>query len=87
MALHSLTEQIKAGCDSIDILDTVLKLREKRPKMVQTAEQYTFLYQALATFIRRWMAGDVDSLDHSSVGSDVVLDAGIDNFGFEHVLL
>ena len=87
MALHSLTEQIKAGCDSIDILDTVLKLREKRPKMVQTAEQYTFLYQALATFIRRWMTGDVDSVDQSSVGSDVVLDAGIDNFGFEHVLL
>lgn len=87
LALHSLTEQIKAGCDSIDILDTVLKLREKRPKMVQTAEQYTFLYQALATFIRRWMAGDVDSMDHFSVGSDVVLDAGIDNFGFEHVLL
>lgn len=87
MALHSLIEQIKAGCDSIDILDTVLKLREKRPKMVQTVEQYTFLYQALVTFIRRWMAGEVDSVVHSTVGSDIVLDAGIDNFGFEHVKL
>ena len=85
MALASLTEQIKAGNTNIDIMETVLKLREKRPKMVQTQEQYMFLYQAMSLFIRRWMTGD-DCTDFKTV-SDSVLDAGIDNFGFEHVKL
>ena len=66
-------------------METVLKLREKRPKMVQTQEQFLFLYQCLCVFIRRWSTGD-DSVEVNVV-SDTVLDAGIDNFGFEHVKL
>ena len=84
LALLSLTQQIQAGCDSVDIMQTVSQLREKRPKMVQTQEQYLFLYQCLAVFIRKWMNGE-DSVD-AYVG-DKVLDEGLDNFGFEHVKL
>ena len=57
---------------------------EKRPKMVQTQEQYHFLYQCIMVFIRQWMNG-ADIVD-GFVG-DRVLDAGVDNFGFEHVKL
>lgn len=85
LALASLTEQITSGYGTIDIMETVLKLREKRPKMVQTQEQYLFLYQCLLVFIRRWVTGD-DGVD-AKIVSDNVLDAGIDNFGFEHVKL
>ena len=85
MALASLTEQVQAGCGSIDIMETVLKLREKRPKMVQTQEQYLFLYQCMSVFVRRWLTGE-DGVD-TKIVSDNVLDAGIDNFGFEHVKL
>ena len=66
-------------------MDTVLKLREKRPKMVQTQEQYNFLYQCLSVYIRRRLTGE-DNTD-TRILSDTVLDAGIDNFGFEHVKL
>lgn len=85
LALASLTEQVQGGCGSIDIMETVLKLREKRPKMVQTQEQYLFLYQCMAVFVRRWITGEV-AVD-TKIVSDTVLDAGIDNFGFEHVKL
>ena len=85
LALLSLTEQIQAGCGTIDVMETVLKLREKRPKMVQTEEQYNFLYQCLSLFIRRRLTGE-DNVD-TRIINDTVLDAGIDNFGFEHVKL
>ena len=85
LALLSLTEQIQAGCGTIDVMETVLKLREKRPKMVQTEEQYNFLYQCLSVYIRRRLTGE-DNTD-TRIISDTVLDAGIDNFGFEHVKL
>jgi len=84
LALLSLTQQIQSGCDSVDIMQTVTQLREKRPKMVQTQEQYHFLYQCIMVFIRQWMNG-ADIVD-GFVG-DRVLDAGVDNFGFEHVKL
>jgi len=84
LALLSLTQQIQAGCDSIDIKQTVCDLRGKRPKMVQTREQYVFIYQCIATFVKNWMNGE-DFVD--SVIGDKVLDAGVDNFGFEHVKL
>ena len=45
LALASLTQQVEAGCEAVDVLGTVLQLRARRPKMVQTQEQYTFLYQ------------------------------------------
>ena len=45
LALASLTQQVEAGCQAVDVLGTVLQLRARRPKMVQTQEQYTFLYQ------------------------------------------
>ena len=45
LALASLTQQVEAGCEEVDVLGTVLQLRARRPKMVQTQEQYTFLYQ------------------------------------------
>ena len=86
LALLSLTEQVQAGCGSIDVMDTVLKLREKRPKMVQTAEQYNFLYQCLSVYIKRRLMGE-ENVDTKVIKTDTVLDAGIDNFGFEHVKL
>ena len=52
--------------------------------MVQTREQYVFIYQCIATFVKNWMNGE-DFVD--SVIGDKVLDAGVDNFGFEHVKL
>ena len=65
-------------------MQTVSQLREKRPKMVQTHQQYVFLYQCMVAFIQQWINGE-DSVD-TFVG-DRVLDAGVDNFGFEHVKL
>ena len=85
LALASLTEQVQGGCGSIDIMKTVLMLREKRPKMVQTQEQYLFLYQCMAVFVKRWITGEV-AVD-TKIVSDTVLDAGIDNFGFVVSLL
>lgn len=85
LALQHLTEQVKAGAESIDILGTVLLLRELRPKMVQTQEQYSFIYQVMDEFIKRRQLGE-DVLDMVTV-KDEVLEEGVDNFGFEHVQL
>jgi len=85
LALQHLTEQVKAGAESIDILGTVLLLRELRPKMVQTQEQYSFIYQVMDEFIKRRQLGE-DVLDMVTV-KDEVLEEGVDNFGFEHVHL
>ena len=52
LALLSLTEEVAAGREAVDVLHTVLKLREKRPKMVQTREQFLFIHHCLALFIR-----------------------------------
>ena len=35
LALASLTQQVEAGCQAVDVLGTVLQLRARRPKMVQ----------------------------------------------------
>ena len=80
----SLNQQVQAGCDSVDILHTVLQLRERRPKMVQTQEQYSFIYQCLSHFIHSWVTGEDR---HDGLIRDKLLDAGLDNFGFEHVKL
>jgi protein tyrosine phosphatase len=44
LAVRSLMEQVKKE-ETVNILDTVKKLRELRPKLVQTQEQYLFIYQ------------------------------------------
>jgi protein tyrosine phosphatase len=31
--------------DMVDVLNTVMQLRQLRPKLVQTQEQYQFIYQ------------------------------------------
>ena len=38
-------EEVKRE-ETVDILSTVKKLRQLRPKLVQTQEQYLFIYQA-----------------------------------------
>ena len=81
LALLALSEQVNGGADNIDVLGTVISLREKRTKMVQTEEQYMFLHHAINDFI----LGEEEGSQHA-VGDDV-LDDGIDNFGFEHVRL
>ena len=50
LALQHLTELVRSGESSIDILATVLLLRETRPKMVQTLQQYSFLYQVTSRY-------------------------------------
>jgi len=84
LALQHLTELVRSGESSIDILGTVLLLRETRPKMVQTLQQYSFLYQAMDVFIKSWRRGE---LAPAVVLKDDVLDSGMDNFGFENVQL
>lgn len=85
LALQHLTELVKNGESSIDILSTVLQLRELRPKMVQSLQQYMFLYQALDIFIKMHRSGQ--DFPDQVVVKDEVLEAGVDNFGFEHVKL
>jgi len=84
LALQHLTELVRSGESSVDILATVLLLRETRPKMVQTLQQYSFLYQAMDVFIKSWKRGEIVP---AVVLKDDVLDSGMDNFGFEHVQL
>jgi len=85
LALQHLTELVKSRESSIDILSTVLQLRELRPKMVQSLQQYTFLYQAMDMFIKMQRSGQ--DFPEKVVVKDEVLEAGVDNFGFEHVKL
>ena len=44
MALRSLLQHVKQE-EELDIMKTVFKLRNLRPKLVQTQEQYSLLYQ------------------------------------------
>jgi len=81
LALLSLAEQMKGGSESVDVLKTVLALRKMRPKMVQTLEQYDLIHRCLVS-----LSDDVSGGRGSVRGlGDVLLDAGVDNFGFEHV--
>lgn len=49
-ALNILINQLKND-QLIDICRTVKKLKTQRPKMVETFEQYEFLYESLVEFV------------------------------------
>jgi len=83
LALRSLISQSKLE-DEVDVMKTVFKLRSQRPKLVQTFEQYVLLYQVLSVYLAKEEGLCEDSVD---ISGDIVLDAGIENFGFEHVKL
>lgn len=80
VALRSLLHAAREGL-SLDVMKTVFQLRALRPKLVQTFEQYALLYQVMDAYLER------DLEDEVVLPADDVLDAGIDNFGFEHVKL
>ena len=44
MALRSLLQHVEQE-EELDVMKTVFKLRNLRPKLVQTQEQYSLLYQ------------------------------------------
>jgi protein tyrosine phosphatase len=48
---YSHDQQQEDGPRPINVFDTVLKMRSERVGMVQTAQQYEFIYQALEDFI------------------------------------
>ncbi|XP_037801428.1 receptor-type tyrosine-protein phosphatase H-like isoform X2 [Penaeus monodon] len=53
IGLWNLMDAVDAGPDSsgIDVYQTVLNMRKNRPIMVQTIDQYLYLYKCIATYI------------------------------------
>ncbi|KAK4298161.1 hypothetical protein Pmani_029475 [Petrolisthes manimaculis] len=46
IGLYNLMDQMEQG-DTVDIFNTVLRMRCHRPHMVQTLDQYAFIYQSM----------------------------------------
>lgn len=82
LAVRSLMEQVKKE-ERVDILHTVKQLRQLRPKLVQTQEQYLFIYQVINLYLKH--GDEVDGVPVEPL--DELLDEGVVNFGFEHVKL
>jgi len=51
IALSNLINLVEANVEYLNLFQTVLDLRKNRPYMVETSEQYAFLYSALANYI------------------------------------
>ena len=51
IVIDSMIERIKAGNDSVDVFGHVSLLRTQRNFMVQTEEQYFFIYEAISEYI------------------------------------
>lgn len=51
IALSNLINLVEANAEYLNLFQTVLDLRKYRPHMVETSEQYAFLYSALANYI------------------------------------
>ena len=51
IVIDSMTQKIKAGGDSVDVFGHVTLLRTMRNFMVQTEDQYFFIYEAIAEYI------------------------------------
>ena len=53
ITIHTILNEIKKGILNINVVDTVLKLREQRGNMVQSKEQLFFCYEALYYELKR----------------------------------
>jgi netrin-G3 ligand len=51
IVIDSMTQKIKGGGDSVDVFGHVTLLRTQRNFMVQTEDQYFFIYEAIAEYI------------------------------------
>ena len=56
IALDRLLQELYSGARSVSVFYTVKEMRKHRPKLVQTAEQYMFIYLCLQQAIRQYTA-------------------------------
>ncbi|XP_062605500.1 tyrosine-protein phosphatase 10D-like isoform X2 [Saccostrea cucullata] len=64
IAVDYLMQQVSSS-DVIDIYDYVMKMRNNRPNMVQTEDQYIFIHDCIKDFVNR---SDEDSDDENEEG-------------------
>ena len=53
--LDRLLQQLQQGATTLNVFEGVLKLREHRPKMVQTEDQYHYIHLCLRQAIQKYL--------------------------------